>query len=189
MNCTTVLRSGSLTEAERPTYNGHNSDGIAVRDYFEALRKTDQEHSRELLAALETRLQQRFDAQEKGQVVALSAAKEAVTAALIAAEKAVEKAEVAQQRQNAGANEAKTMLTDALNRMWPSEEGKAALGQIEDKSDAAVEALRREIEARMAPIERAEQGALGRTGAFTDLRAIAVLGLSLTAIIVSHFWH
>lgn len=190
-------------EIERPAPNGRNQGAIDVLYYVEALRRNDQRqretdllNQRESMASLELRLQQRFDAQEKGQVVALSAAKEAVTAALIAAEKAVEKAEVAQQRQNSGANETKAMLSDMIARMWPSLEGQAALRQLEAKQEAVMAAEHREQAAvtagiliRLTNLENALSGDRGRGSAFTDLRAVAVLAVSLAAIILTHFWH
>ncbi len=172
---------------DRPTYNGRHDarDSVALRDYFEALRRTDLENQAHVLAQLELRLQQRYDAQEGAVNAALLAAKEAVSAALLAAKEAVEKAEISQQRQNAGANEAKAMLTDTTSRMWPISEGQSAISALENKLTLVSESQRRELGIRIDNAENLVSQVQREAAGFQGRVVGVALGASaLTSIVV-----
>ena len=70
------------------------------------------ERVRELLAEMNLRYQQRFDAQTKAIDAAMVASEKAINAALTAAEKAVTKAENATERRFEGVNEFRGALQD-----------------------------------------------------------------------------
>ena len=69
-------------------------------------------HVAALLAEMDLRYQQRFDAQGQALAAALLAAEKAVQTALIAAEKAVSKAEVATEKRFESVNEFRQTLSD-----------------------------------------------------------------------------
>ena len=99
---------------------------------------TFEKYFNQRLTDLALLLRERYEAQQTGVTAALAAAEKAVNAALIAAEKAVDKAEGAQQLRNEAQNEFRKSLSDLSGLMWTTKEG-----------TAAVEALRREINAMM----------------------------------------
>jgi hypothetical protein len=70
------------------------------------------EHIGALLAEMDLRYQQRFDAQGQALTAALLAAEKAVQTALTAAEKAVTKAETATEKRFESVNEFRTALSD-----------------------------------------------------------------------------
>jgi uncharacterized membrane protein YfbV (UPF0208 family) len=70
------------------------------------------DHIRALLAEMDLRYQQRFDAQGQALTAALLAAEKAVQTALIAAEKAVTKAETANEKRFESVNEFRKTLSD-----------------------------------------------------------------------------
>lgn len=70
------------------------------------------EHVLALLAEMDLRYQQRFDAQGQALTAALLAAEKAVQTALIAAEKAVAKAETANEKRFESVNEFRKTLSD-----------------------------------------------------------------------------
>lgn len=70
------------------------------------------DHVMALLAEMDLRYQQRFDAQGQALTAALLAAEKAVQTALIAAEKAVTKAEVANEKRFESVNEFRKTLSD-----------------------------------------------------------------------------
>jgi len=70
------------------------------------------DHIRALLAEMDLRYQQRFDAQGQALTAALLAAEKAVQTALIAAEKAVAKAETANEKRFESVNEFRKTLSD-----------------------------------------------------------------------------
>jgi flagellin-like hook-associated protein FlgL len=133
--------SGDITK----TYE--NVEVLPIKEHFIALRNTDLQNVRDTLTALELRLQQRFDAQEKSIATAMIAAEKAVNAALVAAEKAVDKAEQAQALRNIVANEFRATIADNTAIMWPIKEGQSAISNLESKIEASLTSSQRELTA------------------------------------------
>lgn len=167
-----------------------------LREHLAELRRTDLRNWRDAFAALELRLQQRFDAQESSVTTAMAAAEKAVTAALTASEKAVEKAEQAQAARNTVANEFRATIADTTATMWPAKEGAAAIKALGDATAVEITGLRRErtalydsLDARVKAIEVSRAGSSGRQvgteATWSNLHSMVLLGFGLIAAIAA----
>ena len=85
------------------------------------------DHVRALLAEMDLRYQQRYDAQIKALDAALLAAEKAVQTALTAAEKAVTKAETAAEKRFEGLNELRGIVSDVGQLQMPRAEAEQRL--------------------------------------------------------------
>jgi PBP1b-binding outer membrane lipoprotein LpoB len=91
------------------------------------------DHVIALLAEMDLRYQQRFDAQGQALTAALLAAEKAVQTALIAAEKAVAKAETANEKRFESVNEFRKSLADQTANFLPRNEYGSAHQSLIDK--------------------------------------------------------
>jgi hypothetical protein len=101
----------------------HREPTLTLRDYFERL-----------LAEMDLRYQQRFDAQGQALTAALLAAEKAVQTALTAAEKAVTKAEAATEKRFEGVNEFRQALSDQTSTFPSRAELDAVRERVADLS-------------------------------------------------------
>ncbi len=166
-------------------------DSVPMREHLEELRRTDLQNNTDRLAQLELRLQQRFDAQERGVTTAMLAAEKAVNAALTASEKAVEKAEIAQSLRNAQQNEWRGSLDDLGNRMWLRTEGLAALDSLRREVLATLTSLSEQQSALQHRLDTMEGGSQGQRRGVSDRQAAQeqwrgaiAIGISLLSIAV-----
>jgi len=153
---------------------------------------------------LSMQLRERYEAQQTGVTAALAAAEKAVNAALIAAEKAVDKAERAQELRNQVSNEFRESLSDLSQLMWTTKEGTATVDSLRreltatmeniDKKIAALavtradaaDAMRKGLEARIAPLEIANANLQGRIWAVSAFWALIVLAVSIGVRFIGH---
>jgi hypothetical protein len=91
------------------------------------------EHYDVLLAQLDRRYEQRFEAQEKAVDAALASAEKAVSAALAAQEKAVDKAERADEKRFESVNEFRAQLSDQAGSFLPRAEADVRFTSINEK--------------------------------------------------------
>ncbi len=176
---------------QRPSFGAST---IELRDYFEALRNSDQAHWREMLAALDVRLTERFETQEKGISTALTSAEKAVNAALASSDRAVEKAEQAQALRNIVSNEFRNTLSDQAATFWPIKEGQSALVNVTDRFNEALAAARRERIAqseaedkRISALERSQAVSLGRVQAISGMWGVATVIISVGITLALRF--
>jgi len=93
------------------------------------------DHVLGLLAEMDLRYQQRFDAQTRALDAALLAAEKAVQTALTAAEKAVTKAEVAAEKRFDAVNEFRGAYQDIIAQQMPRVEAEQRLNALAEKID------------------------------------------------------
>lgn len=117
-------------------------------------------HVLALLAEMDLRYQQRFDAQGQALTAALLAAEKAVQTALIAAEKAVDKANTANEKRFESVNEFRQALTDQTGSFPSRVELEALAARVSDLTDR---------------LNRAE----GRTTGFSTGWAVLVAAVTL----------
>lgn len=86
-----------------------------------------------VLAEMDLRYQQRFDAQQRALDAALLAAEKAVQSALVAAEKAVTKAEVSTERRIEGLNELRSIVNDISNLQMPRAEAEQRMTALAER--------------------------------------------------------
>jgi hypothetical protein len=96
---------------------------------------TVQDHILALLAEMDLRYQQRFDAQSLALNAALLSAEKAVQTALIAAEKAVAKAETAAEKRFDAVNEFRGAYQDIIAQQMPRVEAEQRLTAMAEKID------------------------------------------------------
>lgn len=131
-----------------------------------------------LLAEMDLRYQQRFDAQSKALDAALLAAQVAVNTALQSAKEAVAKAEVAAERRFESVNEFRGQLTDQAATFMPRVEAEQRIATNGDRI-SAVDTRLNELVGRVDIRE-------GRTGGHIEStrNLVMVVGLALTAVTV-----
>jgi tetrahydromethanopterin S-methyltransferase subunit G len=96
---------------------------------------TLKEHLEAVIAAKDTRDQQRYDAQQKALEAALLAAEKAVATAMAAAEKAVVKAEMAAEKRFDAVNEFRGAYQDIISQQMPRVEAEQRLSALTEKVD------------------------------------------------------
>ncbi len=92
-------------------------------------------HVRALLAEMDLRYQQRYDASSKALDAALLAAEKAVQTALTAAEKAVTKAETAAEKRFDAVNEFRAAYQDIISNQMPRAEAEQRLATMAKELD------------------------------------------------------
>lgn len=100
-------------------------------------------HVVRVMAELDLRYQQRFDAQQEALAAALLAAEKAVGTALTAAEKAVIKAETAADKRFEAVNEFRAQLADQAATFMPRLESDARFLAIEEKISGIAKMIER----------------------------------------------
>lgn len=131
-----------------------------------------------LLAEMDLRYQQRYDAQIKALNAALLAAEKAVATALLSAKEAVNKAETAAERRFASVNEFRAQLGDQAATLMPRVEAEQRIASVAEKIGAT--------DVRMGELTRRVDLREGRSGGHAEFtrNLVVVLGLVLTAITV-----
>jgi len=94
---------------------------------------TLKDHVETVLAELDRRYQQRYEAQQEGVAAALAAQEKAVNAALIAADRAVIKAELAAEKRFESVNEFRATLSDQAANLMPRLEAESRIQTVADK--------------------------------------------------------
>jgi hypothetical protein len=157
--------------------NGYPDQGWTVETLRQLVLSQDAANHR-LLAEMDLRYQQRYDAQIKALDAALLAAEKAVQTALTAAEKAVAKAETAAEKRFESVNEFRAQLSDQAGTFIPRAEYDARQATTADK----VTELAERVNVVNGRIDVGE----GRIGGHTDStrNLVTVVGLALTAITV-----
>ena len=126
------------------------------------------DHILALLAEMDLRYQQRFDAQNTALDAARLAAKEGVTTALTAAEKAVNKAEIAAEKRFESVNEFRAQLTDQAATFLQRNEYETAHQSVVEK-----------IADLSARLDRTEGAKTGLDSGWKILIAAATLALGI----------
>lgn len=131
-----------------------------------------------LMAEMDLRYQQRYDAQIKALDAALLAAEKAVQSALTAAQQAVAKAETAAEKRFESVNEFRAQLSDQANTFVPRAEYEARMVTVADK----ISEMGGFINTLAARIDLRE----GRSGGQDAARGnmVTIVGLALTAVTV-----
>jgi hypothetical protein len=93
------------------------------------------DHIKALLAEMDLRYQQRFDAQTRALDAALLAAEKAVQTALATADRAVIKAETATEKRFDAVNEFRAAYNDVISQQMPRAEAEQRLSQLAEKID------------------------------------------------------
>jgi hypothetical protein len=133
-----------------------------------------QMHIERVMAEMDLRYQQRFDAQTKAIDAALLAAEKAIGAALIAAEKAVTKAEVATEKRFEGVNEFRQMLSDQATQF-------VARAEFSAMRDVSAERMR-DLSSRLDKFEGTLSGSSSQK---TEARAGTQLSVNTIAVVVA----
>jgi hypothetical protein len=131
-----------------------------------------------LIAEMDLRYQQRYDAQQKALEAALLAQEKAVQTALISAEKAVTKAETAAEKRFESVNEFRSTLADQAAGLMPRSEAETRIAAATEKIV--------ELGERINEVTRRLDRGEGRSGGHADStkNLITIVGLALTAITV-----
>lgn len=139
---------------------------------------TLREHTATLLAEMDLRYQQRYDAQIKALDAALLAAEKAVDAALKAAERAVAKAEAAAERRFESVNEFRATLADQAAQLMSRAEAQALL----DAVDVKLAALDEKVDANSLRTEKMASATGGMKEGWQLL--LGLVALAATAVTV-----
>lgn len=147
---------------------------MSIKDERKAIKdRVDlQMHIERVMAEMDLRYQQRFDAQTKAIDAALLAAEKAIGAALIAAEKAVTKAEVATEKRFEGVNEFRQTLSDQAGQFV----GRAEFQAMRDIGSERT----RDVASRLDKVEGSMSGSSiertsNRAGSQLSINVVAVL--------------
>lgn len=130
-------------------------------------------HVSVLIAAMDRRYQERFEAQTKALDAAFLAAEKAVQTALAAAEKAVVKAEVAAEKRFDGVNEFRQLVTDLVREQMPRAEAEQRLTAMAEKID----------EVKLVLSQSQGRGAGLSAGWGYLLGAASLIGLAVTLLV------
>jgi hypothetical protein len=100
-------------------------------------------HMTRVLAEMDHRYQQRYEAQQEGVAAALAAQEKAVAAALQAADRAVIKAETASEKRFDSVNEFRGAMADQTATLMPRVEAEARLASMTEKLGELADRLNR----------------------------------------------